>query len=81
MNQGVGRKKSGPQDWAMTQNNLGTALLEQGKRTAGEAGAGLLAAAVKAYRSALEVFTMELAPHYHALVQQNLERALRLGGG
>ena len=44
-----------PQDWAMTQNNLGTALQDQGIRTGGEAGAHLLAEAVTAYRQALEV--------------------------
>jgi len=31
-----------PQDWAMTQNNLGIALVHQGVRTAGERGTQLL---------------------------------------
>jgi adenylate kinase family enzyme len=37
-----------PQDWAMTQNNLGNALSEQGTRTEGEAGRRLLAEAMAA---------------------------------
>jgi hypothetical protein len=45
-----------PQHWAMTQNNLGTALSEQGIRTGGEQGKTLLAEAVEAFESALEVF-------------------------
>ena len=35
-----------PLDWATTQNNLGTALAEQGKRTGGAEGAELLGQAV-----------------------------------
>ena len=44
-----------PQDWATTQNNLGVALWDQAARTEGPKGAELLAQAVTAYRSALEV--------------------------
>ncbi|MBA2590798.1 MAG: hypothetical protein H0U97_00485 [Gammaproteobacteria bacterium] len=41
-------RESLPEDWAMTQTNLGIALQEQGIRTAGEAGAKLLSEAVAA---------------------------------
>ena len=51
-----------PQDWAMTQNNLGNALRDQGIRTGGERGIQLLAEAVAAYRQALEVRTRETLP-------------------
>ena len=51
-----------PQDWAMTQNNLGVALWDQAARTEGAKGAELLAQAVTAYRSALEVYTREQLP-------------------
>jgi hypothetical protein len=39
-----------PQNWATTQNNLGTALRDQADRTEGPKGAELLAQAVSAYR-------------------------------
>jgi len=45
-----------PLEWAMTQNNLGLALHEQGLRTGGAAGRRLLAEAVAAFRGALAVF-------------------------
>src|SRR5271166_2626631 len=64
-----------PQDWAMTQNNLASALKKQGIRTGGAHGTELLAQAVDAYRSALEVYTREVFPSYHEQVQQNLDRA------
>ena len=64
-----------PQDWAMTQNNLGNALKEQAIRTAGAQGTELLAQAVAAYRSALEVYTHEVFPAPHELVQKNLANA------
>jgi hypothetical protein len=41
----------------MTQNNLGIALRDQGIRTGGAQSTELLAQAVAAYRSALEVYT------------------------
>ncbi len=50
-------RETRPQDWAMTRNDLGIALKEQGIRTDGAAGAGLLAEAVEAYRAALKVRT------------------------
>ncbi len=65
-----------PQDWAMTQNNLGSALAEQGTRTGGERGTQLLAEAVTAYRQALEVRTAEALPMGWAQTQRNLAKAL-----
>ena len=65
-----------PQDWATTQNNLGVALWNQGIRTGGEEGAKLLAEAVTAYRSALEVRTREQLPQDWAMTQNNLGVAL-----
>ncbi|AUB82308.1 tetratricopeptide repeat protein [Candidatus Thiodictyon syntrophicum] len=72
---GVYARAALPQDWAMTQNNLGRALQQQGSRTGGEEGRRLLAVAIAAYREALTVFTLEhMAPQW-ALTQQNLLRA------
>ncbi|MGR9053737.1 MAG: tetratricopeptide repeat protein, partial [Gammaproteobacteria bacterium] len=65
-----------PQDWAMTQNNLGNALQEQGLRSGGEAGARLLAKAVTAYCQALEIHTREQLPQDWATTQNNLGNAL-----
>ena len=56
-----------PQDWAMTQNNLGAALSDQGIRTGGEQGRALLADAVKAYRNALQVYTRDQLPQEWAI--------------
>jgi tetratricopeptide (TPR) repeat protein len=67
-----------PQDWAMTQNNLGIALMDQGERTAGEGGTQLLAEAVAAYRQALEVRTRTALPQQWATTQNNLAKALLL---
>ena len=64
-----------PQDWAMTQNNVGIALKTQGNRTEGAAGTQLLAEAVTAYRNALEVFTSKEFSRYHHLVNSNLAMA------
>jgi hypothetical protein len=46
-------------NWAETQNNLGAAFRAQAARIESTKGAELLAQAVTAYRSALEVFTRE----------------------
>ena len=69
-----------PQDWAMTQNNLGIALQEQGTRTDGEAGRALLEQAVSAYRAALEVRTRAELPQDWAMTQNNLGTALQEQG-
>ena len=74
-----------PQDWAMTQNNLGNVLHEQGTRTGGEAGTRLLAESVTAYRDALTVRTKDQLPQDWATTQNNLgavlgEQGTRTGG-
>ena len=66
-----------PQDWAMTQNNLGIALRDQGVRTGGEQGTALLAQAVDAYRDALQVYTRNDLPQQWATTQNNLGATLR----
>ncbi|MCW5981172.1 MAG: tetratricopeptide repeat protein [Bryobacteraceae bacterium] len=66
-----------PQDWATTQNNLGNALQEQGRRTGGAESAALLAQAVAAYRAALKVRTREELPQDWAMTQNNLGNALQ----
>ena len=48
-----------PLDWAMTQNNLGTALRTLGER---ESGTARLEAAVAAYEAALEERTRDRVP-------------------
>jgi len=60
----------------MTQNGLGLALGNQAARTEGPRGAELLAQAVAAFRSALEVYTREQLPQYWAGTQDNLGAAL-----
>jgi len=65
-----------PQDWPITQNNLGVALYELGTRSGGEEGRRLLEGAVAAFRSALEVFTKADLPQSWATAQNNLGGAL-----
>ena len=65
------------QQWAMTQNNLGDALREQGTCLGGGEGVRLLSEAVEAFRAALEVFTEESSPHFRAIASANLAKALR----
>jgi tetratricopeptide (TPR) repeat protein len=65
-------KEQLPQQWAMTQNNLGSALQEQGIRTGGQKGADLLSQAVQAYQKALEIRTFEYLPTDWAQTQNNL---------
>ena len=56
-----------PLDWAMTQNNLGTALSMLGER---ESGTARLNEAVAAFRDALKEWTREAAPRWHDMAQQ-----------
>ncbi len=66
-----------PLDWAMTQNNLGTALRGLGER---ESSAARLEEAVAAYRAALMEYTRARVPFVWAGTQNNLGNALlRLG--
>ncbi len=62
-----------PLDWAMTQNNLGSALLRLGER---EAVTARLEEAVTAHRAALEVYTRDRLPLDWAMTQNNLGNAL-----
>ena len=62
-----------PLDWAMTQNNLGTALATLGER---ESGTAKLEEAVAAYREALKEWTRERVPLDWATTQNNLGTAL-----
>ena len=66
-----------PQDWAKTQNNLGTALQEFGTPSAGEESRKQLEGAVAAYRAALEVYTKVDLPQFWARTQNNLGIALQ----
>jgi tetratricopeptide (TPR) repeat protein len=67
-------RERAPFYWAITQNNLGTALLRLGERKPGTA---QLEQAVDAFRAALEEFTRERAPLHWAMAQNNLGTALR----
>ena len=62
-----------PLHWAMTQNNLGTALWSLGER---ESGTGKLEEAVAAYREALKERTRERVPLDWAMTQHGLANAL-----
>jgi tetratricopeptide (TPR) repeat protein len=62
-----------PLDWAMTQNNLGNALLALGER---ESGTARLEEAVSAYREALQERIRERVPFDWAGAQMNLGSAL-----
>jgi tetratricopeptide (TPR) repeat protein len=66
-----------PQDWAATQNNLGSVLSALGERAEGSEGLKYLNEAVVAYRAALEVRTRTQLPQKWAMTQNNLGNALR----
>ena len=66
-------RERAPLDWAMTQSNLGNALLTLGER---ESGTERLEEAVAACRAALEECTRERAPLDWAMTQNNLGAAL-----
>ena len=66
-----------PLQWAMTQMNLGTALLRLGGR---ESGTEKLEEAVAAYRAALEEYTRERVPLDWAGTQNNLALRFRVSG-
>ena len=55
-----------PQQWALTQNNLGLALKDLGERSSVEESGKYLEQAVAAYRAALEVYTREQLPQHWA---------------
>ncbi len=62
-----------PNDWAMTQNNLGAALSSLGER---ESGTAKLEEAVAAYREVLKECTRRRVPSQWAMTQNNLGNAL-----
>ena len=69
----VRTRQAFPEQWAMTQNNLGTAYRE---RIRGER-AENLEQAIAAYQSALEVYTRQAFPQDWAMTQNNLGIAYR----
>jgi tetratricopeptide (TPR) repeat protein len=70
-------RERAPLDWAMTQNNLGNALLSLGEQ---ETGTARLEAAVTAYQEALKEYTRDRVPLEWASTQNNLGVAhARLG--
>ncbi len=78
-------REQSPQNWAMTQNNLGIALWAQGERVSGAESLKLLTEAIATYRNALLIYTREQLPQQWALTQDNLGSALsslgeRMGG-
>ena len=70
-------RRTHPQDWAMTLNNLGIALRVLGDR---EADPARLREAITAYQAALKVYTRDAAPMDWAMTQNNLGTALRALG-
>jgi tetratricopeptide (TPR) repeat protein len=66
-------RSKAPLAWALTQNNLGNALIKLGER---ESGTANLEAAVAAHRAALEILIRDLNPFIWAMVQSNLGSAL-----
>ena len=61
--------------WAMTQNNMGNALLRLGE---GESGMTQLEAAIATYNDALAVFVAASAIHYIEVCWENRDRAIAL---
>jgi hypothetical protein len=70
-------RKQNPQGWAMTKNNLGTALLTLGER---ESGTARLEEAVKIFYAALKKCPQDRAPLAWAKIQDNLGNALSILG-
>jgi tetratricopeptide (TPR) repeat protein len=67
------------QDWAMTQTNFASALVDQAKLSSGTEARGLLSDAVKRYNDALEVYNEKL-PQAQPWAQINLAGALLAQG-
>ena len=70
-------RERAPLQWAMTQTNLGNALIALGEL---EGGTARLEEAVKAYYAVLEIFKREQAPLLWAMAQSNLGVALEALG-
>jgi tetratricopeptide (TPR) repeat protein len=78
-------RSSDPQQWARTQDSLGSALWALGQRLGGPEGLRRLSEAVEVHRQALTVCSRADLPQYWAMTQGNLGNALlglgeRLGG-
>ncbi|NKB56356.1 MAG: hypothetical protein GKS00_08475 [Alphaproteobacteria bacterium] len=69
-----------PAQWAMTQNNLASALRVMGDRAGGAEGLAALERAVVAYEASLEVCTRSDMPAQWAMTQNNLANALNVIG-
>ena len=63
-----------PQDWAMTQNNLGNALGDQALASEGAERARLLRSSIGASKAALTIYTLEHFPWHQRSVTNNLAR-------
>ena len=61
-----------PQDYAMTQTNLGSAYRGLSEVRDKEANLGL---AINAHKESLKVYTFERFPQYYAMTQMNLGNA------
>ena len=59
---------------ATSHNTRGLDLAEQSTRAEGAQSTELLTQAMTAFRSALEVYTPEVFPAYHEMVQANLAK-------
>lgn len=65
-----------PNDYAVAQNNLGVALVDQARKLTGVTRASKLNEAVAAFGEALRVYTLESAPLDYAATQNNLGNVL-----
>ena len=65
-----------PQAWAMTQNNIGNALLGLAKWSEGPQASQYLQQAAEAYHNALQIYSREQLPQIWAMTQNNIGNAL-----
>ena len=70
--------EASPADYAMTQNNLGTALAGQADLFAGPERAAHLELARTAFLHALHIYTEAEFPHQNRQVKANVERLSKL---
>ena len=66
-----------PERWGWAENTRGVALENLGDGIGGRDGAALILKAIRSFRSALQVRTLDRFPHDHAMTQDNLATALR----
>ena len=67
-----------PQDWAMTQYNLGIVLRDLGERSSGTERICHFQESVVAFENALTVLTPKYYPAQNEIVQRNLEKSKQL---